>query len=261
MAHKQQSHHGGVISYPPPTHTTLRNAYMLGGYYNYYHHLADYMVNLFSIPGSINHNTSLLTLRPDYGYQKEINKIFGIEHQIVEMEHFSSVKVENLLVPEKAIRGNGVVQNKSTLARCTEYLKRQIGFSGGRGRRLFISRARSSHRRAVNEEQAIDVARDHGFEAVNLEDVTFPEQVRLFATAEAVVGLHGAGFTNVIFAPTGCVVVEIMPTSHWQPDFFRNLATGLGHRFERLYALGSFESPQIEIEIAQFRDALRRNFA
>lgn len=37
------------------------------------------------------------------------------------------------------------------------------------------------------------------------------EQVSLYARADAVIGVHGAGFANVLWAPEGCDVVEIVP--------------------------------------------------
>jgi hypothetical protein len=40
----------------------------------------------------------------------------------------------------------------------------------------------------------------YGFDSYVLEDLSFYEQVDLFSSAEIVVGPHGAGFTNTIFA-------------------------------------------------------------
>mmetsp|Transcript_49944 Transcript_49944/g.156331 ORF Transcript_49944/g.156331 Transcript_49944/m.156331 type:complete len:122 (-) Transcript_49944:120-485(-) len=37
------------------------------------------------------------------------------------------------------------------------------------------------------------------------------EQVRVFASAHVVIGTHGAGLTNVMFAPSGARVIEFLP--------------------------------------------------
>ena len=38
-----------------------------------------------------------------------------------------------------------------------------------------------------------------GFESITLSEYSFIDQVKIFNQAETVVGLHGAGFANLIF--------------------------------------------------------------
>lgn len=76
-------------------------------------------------------------------------------------------------------------------------------------RKLYISR-RSPFKRCIkNEDQLIPILKEHGFEIVILEKLSVAEQARLFSQAKIIIGPHGSGFTNLIFANPGCVVVEI----------------------------------------------------
>ena len=48
-----------------------------------------------------------------------------------------------------------------------------------------------------------------GFVVVRTEDLSFDEQVATFARARVIAGPHGAGLNNAIFAPAGCLVLDI----------------------------------------------------
>ena len=49
----------------------------------------------------------------------------------------------------------------------------------------------------------------NNFVSVKLHEINFKEQVDLFNKAECVVGLHGAGFANIIFCKPGTKVIEL----------------------------------------------------
>lgn len=68
------------------------------------------------------------------------------------------------------------------------------------GDRIYVSRKRCSSRYVVNEDELLEELDDYGFDSYVLEDLSFREQVDLFSGAEIVIGPHGAGFTNTIFA-------------------------------------------------------------
>lgn len=76
-------------------------------------------------------------------------------------------------------------------------------------RRIYITRRRALRRRVLNESELEPVLREHGFEIVEAERLGFHDQIRLFGQAEAIVGPHGAGLTNIMFAPPGCKVMEL----------------------------------------------------
>jgi len=54
--------------------------------------------------------------------------------------------------------------------------------------------------------------------------------VRLFSEAEIVVGPHGAGLTNVMFMPTGGLLVELLAHRRVKPCYF-SLASAVGVRY------------------------------
>jgi capsular polysaccharide biosynthesis protein len=82
-------------------------------------------------------------------------------------------------------------------------------------RRLFLSRrsitreSEGTYRALLNEDELIEAFAARGYEVVEPELLSFPEQICLFAEAELVVGLGGAAMFNVIFSPPATRVVSI----------------------------------------------------
>lgn len=95
-----------------------------------------------------------------------------------------------------------------------DFLRKEFGVANRepKGRRkIFISRRDARVRRMVDEEALGPVLKEYGFESHELSRLTFDEQTALFSDASHIVGLHGAGLTNAVFAPTGVKVLEILP--------------------------------------------------
>lgn len=77
------------------------------------------------------------------------------------------------------------------------------------GKRVFISRKSAKHRKLLQEEELFPLLRKLGFSFYELETLTFEDQIRLFRSAEMVVGPHGAGLSWLIFCSPGTLVIEI----------------------------------------------------
>jgi hypothetical protein len=103
----------------------------------------------------------------------------------------------------------------------------------GRRRRLFVSRLSVSQgggRVLLNENELVAAVAAEGFEVVEPEQLTFVEQVRVFADAELVVGLGGAGLFNVVFCRSDTQVVTIESTNAFLYHH-SSLFAGLGLRY------------------------------
>ncbi|KAF8729718.1 hypothetical protein HU200_017678 [Digitaria exilis] len=81
-----------------------------------------------------------------------------------------------------------------------------------RPRLLIISRR--SSRRFVNERAMVDMAMSLGFD-VRVGDPEISTDVSKFArlvnSADVMVGVHGAGLTNMVFLPAGAVLIQVVP--------------------------------------------------
>lgn len=95
----------------------------------------------------------------------------------------------------------------------------QVGQVAGTRSRLYISRAKATKRRLVNESQVADLLRTFHFQVVYAEDLSYRDQVALFYDAEIVVGVHGAGLTNILFGQQ-LTLVELHPEDMVRSHYF-----------------------------------------
>lgn len=84
-----------------------------------------------------------------------------------------------------------------------------------RGARYYISRGGGGHilQRLRNEDEVIAAFEARGFTPVLAERLSFREQVELFARAEIIAGVHGAGLTNALHAPEQSWLIEVVNAS------------------------------------------------
>jgi capsular polysaccharide biosynthesis protein len=100
-----------------------------------------------------------------------------------------------------------------------------------RMRRIFITRSKAKYRRLLNESDLVSELVRLGFEIVRPEELKFADQVRLFSECAIVLAQHGAGLTNMLFAPTGCRVLEIHGPEVTRFHYWM-MACTMGHRYD-----------------------------
>ena len=97
--------------------------------------------------------------------------------------------------------------------------------------RIYISRRGGSSFRTLQNEAEVEVAAARlGFTIVRTEDHSFDDQVALFSRARVVIGPHGAGITNAVFAPPGCLVCDFFPNG-WKSSWGLRLTQLFGHYY------------------------------
>lgn len=121
--------------------------------------------------------------------------------------------------------------------------------------RLYISRRHANWRRALNEEALTRELRDRGFDVIHAEALAQAEQIRRFQGAEMVIGQHGAGLTNLLFAPPETRVLELhsgdpgSAGSHYQA-----LAASRGQRHTAIGGNAANANSDVELPIAAVLD-------
>lgn len=124
---------------------------------------------------------------------------------------------ERLRVP--TFPGGSEWPSPDHLLRVREACLRAVGSPVAGRRRLYVSRSDSPDRRVVNEDELLRGIADLGFERVTLSGMDVAQQIQLFQTADIVLAPHGAGNSNILFAPPDCVLVELMGPSLFSACF------------------------------------------
>ena len=96
------------------------------------------------------------------------------------------------------------------------------------GNNVFVSRAGAIERRIVNDSEVIDTLSRYGFEPYQLEAQSVAQNVALFREADAVVGAHGAGLTDLIYCDD-TIIIELFGSKVKDP--YERLADTVGVKY------------------------------
>ncbi|CAM0878886.1 unnamed protein product [Alopecurus aequalis] len=132
--------------------------------------------------------------------------------------------------PRRAPNGYAMV-DFTKFMRTTYGLPRDLAVpnAGRRPRLLIIARART--RRFVNADEIVANAKKMGFEVVVSEGTheiaPFAEQAN---SCDVMLGVHGAGLTNMVFLPTRGVVIQVVPLGDlgFVAGYFRSPSRDMG---------------------------------
>jgi capsular polysaccharide biosynthesis protein len=121
------------------------------------------------------------------------------------------------------------------------------------GNNVYVSRSGAVERRVLNENEVMNVLSEYGFERYCLENQSLSENVQLFSQADLVVGPHGAGLTDIIFA-NDCTLLELFGEKVKQP--YELLAETLGVNYEPMYCQADsadvvVDTEQLELRVSQ----------
>jgi hypothetical protein len=143
-------------------------------------------------------------------FQRESLRRLGIpSHKIVETNKLRNLMTEILTVPSWAEQ-SGIfepedvewLRNKLMQAEC--YSQELLPD------RFFISRKRTRGRNILNSKEFYCLLKKYNIVSIELESLSFSQQIRLFRDAKLVIGAHGAGLTNILFCQPKTKVIEFI---------------------------------------------------
>lgn len=130
--------------------------------------------------------------------------------------------------------------------------------------RIYISRSLANSRKIINTTEVETILQEYNFRSYSLEELSFREQVTLFAKAEAVVAPHGAGLTNLMFAQPGTFVLELFEPALKAPCFYI-LSDCINHKYHYLIGESHVDSSEplnnIYVSPAKLNQALKQMFS
>ena len=218
----------------PGSHLAVINAYTD----NYYHWMMEAVPRLLLLrrylPPPVYQKGRILlnsALRP---FQTEVIHYLGLQERILDTQQGSFV-CDALTVPSEA--GVQILPASWSVALAREALQ-NMGenppvSSYGHPKRIYVARGTTAQgkRRITNEAALLKLLTARGFVPIVPDGLTVAQQADLFSHAEAVVGVHGAGLTNLLFSRPGTRVVELFSPRRMAPCYFiLALENGLNHK-------------------------------
>lgn len=174
----------------------------------YYHWMMDVLPTIHLLrQAGIKPYTFVINGKTAAAFQTETLSMLGISRKRIVRSHPELHLESPLLVIPRCV---GRFRSRWSI----DFLRHELMTASGikpaaRKDRIYISRERASKRKLLNEDDVMQVLGRRGFRKVHLEEMPLSEQVRLFASAEAVAGPHGAGLTNTVFCHPGTRVIEM----------------------------------------------------
>lgn len=90
-----------------------------------------------------------------------------------------------------------------------------------KNRKIYVCRSPARIRYIKNDMQIQEVARRNGFETIDCDGLTFSQQVSLFSECSHVIGIHGAGLTNIVWRKNApLTLLELFPENYVHPGYF-----------------------------------------
>ena len=167
-------------------------------------------------------------------WQKDSLKLLGYEEKDLIIWKDFRRNVHKLIVPSFRRSYNEIHGEISTNA--CQWLREKILSNVSKldgdyvdfSPKVFISRRKALGRRIANENEVIEALEPLEFLTYILEEMSYLEQVKLFAQAKVIVAPHGAGLTNLIFADNP-IILELFGA--YVGREFANLARGMGFKY------------------------------
>lgn len=117
-------------------------------------------------------------------------------------------------------------------------------------KKVYITRANAKKRKIVNESDLLPILRETGFSIIDMDRLTFKEQIEAMHNAEILVSLHGAGLTHMIWMKNSASVLEIRSRGDHQNNCYFALASDLD--FDYYYVLADKLDPSLNTQQADY---------
>jgi hypothetical protein len=227
-----------------------------GGEQNYWHFFSDLLgqvvlaqrMNLDHLPFVISRN---LSVQPYFQQALARSGYLRSLHWIVQDRQY--------------IRAGSAYFMQKELNSCDQFLKVREWLEvpdsdRSKRRRVFLTRNKNRARHLTNGAEIEAVAAGYGFEIVDTDRLTLDQQVDLFGGVEFIVGIHGAGLTNIMFRKSAPLkLLEVMPGDYLQPHYYW-LSRGLGHGYRCLAGGPTRGDSSFHLPAADFKVALEQFF-
>lgn len=204
-----------------------------GGNNNYYHWMVDSLPRLYLINSLFPEHNKRKYYIPEYttNYQRETLRMRGIDEADV-----ISSKDSKYISTRCCYATSHPNPNNDVPEWIISFLRRSFVKStkNKQNKRIYISRKDSVNKRnIVNEEELRGRLEKIGFESYRLSSLSIQEQANLFNKASVVVGVHGAGLTNLVFSQANTRVIEIF-SNNYSPKMYKNISQKIGASYQSI---------------------------
>jgi capsular polysaccharide biosynthesis protein len=194
---------------------------------NYYHILTEEIPNLIKI--NTYNNKLPFIMNYNETYIKDILSVFKFENPIVKLEKITLYNIRKCYTTNISSSGKPskyeleLVRNYLINKNILKMEKQELG--------VIIYRI-EDERRLLNHNDMLNYLNNKysNIKWVVFHVMSFLDTINLFSKAKIIIAPHGAGLTNMMFSPTGCNIIELMPYSDPNECYY-HLSSMLDHNY------------------------------
>ncbi|KAI3682173.1 hypothetical protein L2E82_50107 [Cichorium intybus] len=254
--------HEGVETLPKctKTHHVPAIVFSVGGYAgNNFHAFTDVIMPLYATSREFNQEVKFLVTNKRSQWTRKFEEILNklSRYEIIDIDHRNEVHcfpsmIVGLRKDERKELHINSVKDFTRFLRISYSLERStaINLTNGSTRkpRLLIV-SRQTTRTLMNVKDVVRVARDTGFQVIVTEmNGNITQVSRLVNSCDVIMGVHGAGLTNMVFLPENGVLIQVVPMGKMDwlaKTYFGVPSTTMGLKYLE-YKIMSSESTLIE---------------
>lgn len=218
---------------------------------NYFHFFNDILVKKFDFNTIENNSKSKCLISQDLfkteWFQFYYNSKYFEDINFIILNKQKNYKIRKLFVSKP------VQFDYSKLSIISDFtLSKILNYKNIYSTKIFIARR---SRTIENIYEIIKVMDNFGYITLYLEDLPFEQQVHIFSKAKIIIGIHGAGLTNIIFSKnSNPVILEIFPIN-FAPSFYYWLSNAFGYKYKAIYGspINSFGKFHLDVNILSKR--------
>jgi len=209
-------------------HTAPAIIFSTGGFVgNYFHDFTDLLIPLFVTSRQYQGEVHFLVADFSYGWVSKYRAILNqlTKHEIINLDrdkqahcfpqvHVGLISHKELgMEPSKTPNGYSVSDFRELLRSSFSLKRKSVSTLNGRKPRLLIV-LRKGSRSFTNRREIVSMGRRLGFKVV----AAGPEEARnltrfakVVNSVDVMLGVHGAGLTNMLLLPAGAALIQILP--------------------------------------------------
>ena len=210
---------------------------------NYYHWLFDLLPKIEII------NNQKKINQFDHFFVPTINqyiidtlKVYGIrKNQLIDSQKYKHIKADKIFFLENIYLKSGKFQKqfKNIPKNITKSIRKKLLKHKGKKfkfNKIFIDRSDSkfTHYQLYNNNKIIKKLKKNKFGIFKLSKLNIFDQISLFNSAKLVLGLHGAGFANVIFCKKNTKIYEILKKSDKKRSLTKTICNQTNLKYRKI---------------------------
>jgi len=197
-------------------------------YINYYHWMIKTLpkvryINNYS--NKIGENIKFMLPQCGPDWMDETLNLLNVPEEDIIYPNDSLYKVKNLIAP------SWVALSVDDFRWLKETMLEPCRPDDQQSTNILISREDATDRHIINQDEVANVLKKYGFEKVVLSEISVKESIHLFNQADMIVGAHGAGFADIVFAEDASVI-ELHGSRY--TSTYKNISQRLGLDYTRI---------------------------